>query len=349
MSATQAADGGQTGFSEDGLKDRLRAYMEGQTGQKVEIGKWKRFPVGFSWITYGFDATYDGRKHELILRLGPSDGLFAPYSAKPQYLVLKALHGTGVAVPEAFWYSDDPSILGLPFFICEKAEGEAPIPWGSAGEGFPKDYRETIGRQFVEQLAALHNFDWRNSELVEWDAGHSVDDVALREVEYWAERHAHWALRPYPMAYRAIDWLRSNLPKAPRVSVVHGDYRIGNFLEKDNRITAILDWELAHLGDPLEDIGWAFLPQYMGGSGLICRLVERGEFLRLYNELTGIEVDEKALNFYTILAQFKVGMTFVAGVSCFEDGSFHDMRMPAMGTQIFATFRQIEKMIEAAS
>ena len=87
----------------------------------------------------------------------------------------------------------------------------------------------------------------------------------------------------------------------------------------------------------------------MGGSGLICRLVERQEFIRQYNELTGIEIDEKALTFYTVLAQFKVGMTFVSGVNCFEGGAFHDMRMPAMGTQIFATFRQIEKMIEAAA
>ena len=78
------------------------------------------------------------------------------------------------------------------------------------------------------------------------------------------------------MAHRAFAWLKRNQPKACRRRLVHGDYRLGNFLEQNDRITAILDWELVHLGDPVEDLGWAFLPQYRGGTGLVCGLAGRG-------------------------------------------------------------------------
>jgi aminoglycoside phosphotransferase (APT) family kinase protein len=90
------------------------------------------------------------------------------------------------------------------------------------------------------------------------------DNAALRQLEFWQGRFERWALRPHPMAHRAFAWLRRSPPKASRVAIVHGDCRLGNFLERNDRITAILDWELVHLGDPIEDLGWAFLPQYRG-------------------------------------------------------------------------------------
>ena len=77
-----------------------------------------------------------------------------------------------------------------------------------------------------------------------------------------------WAMRPYPLADYGIRWLKAHQPEAPCVTIVHGDYRTGNFLEVGGRITAILDWELVHLGDPHEDLAWVSLPMYKGGSPL---------------------------------------------------------------------------------
>ena len=69
---------------------------------------------------------------------------------------------------------------------------------------------------------------------------------------------------------------------------MHGDYRLGNFLERNGRITAILDWELVHLGDPVEDLGWAFLPQYRGGTPLVCGLASEEDFLARYEARAGL-------------------------------------------------------------
>lgn len=331
------------------LRERLTDYLQQQTGHRWSLGAFTRYAVGFSWITYGFSAqeeTVPGERG-LILRLGPPYGLFAPYSAQPQHAALKALEGSAVPAPRSYWWSDDGSILGAPFFISERVAGSAPVPWVSQNSsGFEDGYRLSLGAQFVSALAGLHTCEWRGKPGFDGD-GTTVDNAALRQVEEWERNQARWALKPYPMLSWAFGWLRRNLPVAPRVSLVHGDYRLGNFLEQDGRITAILDWELVHLGDPHEDLGWAFLPQYSGGSGLICRLLPKQDFISQYEREAGFKVDPAALQFYIVFSLVKLAITHIAAVRCYEDGRFNDMRMPAMGTQIAPVLRQISKMLPA--
>jgi len=329
------------------IRERLCDYLQSQTQRRWSLGKFTRYAVGFSWITYGFSAREEGEQRErgLILRIGPPYGLFAPYSALPQHSALKALEGTSVPVPRSYWWSDDSSILGAPFFVSERVEGAAPVPWvNGTGLKFEETYRQGLGRQFVSALAGLHTCDWQGKPGLDIDDV-TVENAALRQVEAWEANAKRWALKPYPMLAWGLRWLRCNLPTAPRVSVVHGDYRIGNFLERDGQITAILDWELVHLGDPHEDLGWAFLPQYMGGSGLVCRLLTKEEFVSQYERDAGFRVDPVSMRFYTVFSLVKLATTHIAAVRCFEDGRFNDMRMPAMGTQIAPVLRQISKML----
>ena len=155
-------------------------------------------------------------------------------------------------------------------------------------------------------------------------------------------------MRPYPLAEWGIRWLKSHNPVAPRVAIVHGDYRTGNFLEQGGRITAILDWELVHLGDPHEDLAWASLPMYMGGSKLICRLAEPEWFYARYAEKAGLDVSMASVRYYQVFSLLKLAATHMAAARCFEEGRFNDMRMPAMGSQIATCLRQMDKSIDAA-
>lgn len=334
--------------NEAALHERLHAYLARETGKRWTLGKFTRYAVGFSWITYGFDACEEsGVTRGLILRLGPPYGLFAPYSALPQHASLKLLEGTAVPAPHSYWWSDDAAILGAPFFISERVAGSAPVPWTNGNSaGFEEGYRLNIGSQFVSALAALHRVEWRGAEGFA-DDGTTVDNAALRQVEEWQRNYARWTLKPWPMLSWAFRWLRRNLPVAPRISLVHGDYRLGNFLEQDGRITAILDWELVHLGDPHEDLGWAFLPQFTGGSNLVCRLLSKEAFIAQYEQEAGFKVDPASLQFYRLFSLVKLAITHIAAVRCFEDGRFNDLRMPAMGTQIAPVLRQISKLLPA--
>jgi aminoglycoside phosphotransferase (APT) family kinase protein len=333
------------------LAARVADYLSRQLGHRVAVGAIKRFPVGFSWLTFAVPVTgLDGsaETQELILRLGPDYGLFAPYSAGPQVMAMQSLEGSAVPVPRAYWSSDDASILGAPFMFCEKASGSAVVPWVSAQEpGLDETYRRSLGEDFIDALAALHRVPWAEKPIAAMGQTITAENAARRNVELYESLIERWAMRPYPLAEWGIRWLKSHHPASPRVSIVHGDYRTGNFLEKRGRITAILDWELVHLGDPHEDLGWASLPMYMGGSKLICRLAEPEWFYARYAENVGFEVSMEAVRYYQVFSLLKLAATHMAAARCFEEGRFNDMRMPAMGSQIATCLRQMDKLIEA--
>ena len=333
------------------LRARIADYLAGQIGHSVEVGPVRRFPVGFSWLTYavpvrGLDG---GGPRELILRLGPSYGLFAPYSAEPELLAMRSLEGSAVPVPRAYWGGDDESIFGAPFLFCEKVEGDAVVPWVSPTEpGLEEGYRRRLGEQFIDALAALHRVPWQEKPIAALAHGITAENAARRNVEHWEGLIARWTLRPHPLAEWGIRWLKRNCPVAPRVAIVHGDYRTGNFLEQGGRITAILDWELVHLGDPHEDLGWASLPMYKGGTPYIGRLAEPEWFYRRYGEQAGFAVDMASVRYYQAFSLLKLVATHLAAARCFEEGRFHDMRMPAMGSQVATCLKQMEKTIAAA-
>lgn len=334
------------------LRTRIEAYLAEQTGHEVRTGHLTRFAVGFSWKTYlvpieGGLPEADGAR-ELILRLGPDYGLFAPYSAMPEFLSMRSLVGSAVPVPKAYWAGDEFTHFGAPFLFSEKVSGAAVVPWVPAGTpALEENYRLGLGSQFTDALAALHCVEWQQQPISAMAEGISVHNAALRNVEFWEAQIQRWAMRPYPAAEWAVRWLKDHCPVAPRVSIVHGDYRTGNFLEQDGKITAILDWELVHLGDPHEDIGWVSLPMYMGGSPHFCRLVEPQWFYERYSIRAGFEVSMESVKYYRAFSLLKLAATHMAAARCFEEGRFNDMRMPAMGSQIGTCLRQLEKTIEA--
>jgi aminoglycoside phosphotransferase (APT) family kinase protein len=334
------------------LARQVETYLAQQVGHKVLVGSVRRFAVGFSWLTYSVPVT--GLKggddtRELILRLGPDYGLFAPYLAAPQVLAMQSLEGSAVPVPRAFWSGEDPGVFGAPFLFCEKVSGEAVVPWvAPTAPPLEEGYRKRLAEQFIDALAALHRVPWQQKPIAAMAHGIIADNAARINVEYWEAQIQRWAMRPYPLAEWGIRWLKAHGPVAPHVAIVHGDYRTGNFLEQDGHITAILDWELVHLGDPHEDLGWASLPMYMGGSKFISRLAEPEWFYRRYSEKVGFEVSMASVRYYQAFSLLKLAATHMAAARCFEDGRFNDMRMPAMGSQIATCLRQMDKIITEA-
>ena len=229
------------------LAPRIQHYLSEQVGHPVRVGAVRRFPVGFSWLTYAVpvDDLDEGGPRELILRLGPDYGLFAPYSALPQVLAMRSLEDSGVPVPRAFWHDDDPAILGAPFMFCDKAQGDAVVPWVSPSEPpLEEGLRIRLAHQFIDCLAALHRVDWRQQPIAALAGDVDQRNAALRSVQTWEALIRRWQMRPYPLADWGLRWLKAHCPPAPRVTIVHGDYRTGNFLQADGTITAILDWRL---------------------------------------------------------------------------------------------------------
>lgn len=334
-------------IDEPQLRAKIAAFLSDCSGQSVQVQGLVRYAVGFSWLTYGVSIS-GLEPNELILRLGPDYGLFAPYSAKPQALAMRALTNSGVPVPKAYWFGDDASIFGAPFLFCEKVAGTPVVPWASPSlPPMSNEYRLSLAHDFIGALAALHRFDWSSSELAELAVGATLANAGVRQIDFWYAQYQRWAMRAYPLFEWGLHWLRANCPIAPRLSIVHGDYRTGNYLEINGRITSILDWELTYIGDPHDDLAWASLPMYMGGTKYVSRLIEPEKFFANYQAQVPFVVSQASLKYYRVFSFLKLAATHMAAARCFEDGRFNDLRMPAMGSQILPVLRQMEKAIEA--
>lgn len=338
--------------SDDELRVRLEQYYSRTAGGPVRVTGFQRFPVGFSWATFGVDLEAQPPAQvpagSLILRIGPDDGLYAPYTARPQFQLLHALQRSPVPTPAVYACSDDRAVLGAPFFLCERVQGRAPLPSVGAPDDPVLTDRDSLARQFVGALADLHRFDWRSApELADWGQDVDTGNAALAQVELCEQDYSRWITKPQPAVVWALHWLRRNTPRAARLGLVHGDYRIGNFLYEQGRITAILDWESAHIGDPHEDLAYAALPQFGGGTGRVCRLLALEDFLAMYEQCSGQAVDREAVRYYTVMSLLKLALVYLASAHTFERAGASDIRMGAMATQAAQTLRQMQKTIEA--
>jgi aminoglycoside phosphotransferase (APT) family kinase protein len=328
------------------LPARLARHLSSLWGEPVELGEFTRFPAGMSWITMAVRATVGGTTRELILRVGDPQGLFGPYSSKPEFEALTALaSGSGVPIPRTWAASDDESILGAPFLVTQRMPGDTPTPWKGVAE-MSQAHRESLAGDFADALAALHTFEWNRTSLAAWAAGRDATNAARRELDHWVA----YAGQPLPpMLHYAMRWLQANAPAADRLVLVHGDYRVGNFLQQQGRITSILDWELVHLGDAHEDLAWAGLRAFApAGSKLLGGLVDPKDFHARYTERSGLAVDARKLAYYRVFALFKSAAMLLGASRRVDEGRSSDIRMAAMGFQLAPTMMELDRLLHEA-
>ncbi|MGE5594826.1 MAG: phosphotransferase family protein, partial [Hyphomicrobiales bacterium] len=152
-----------------------------------------------------------------------------------------------------------------------------------------------------------------------------------RELDYWEGMIDANEVSPQPIARAAIRWLRANPPPPPkRIAVVHGDYRVGNFLyTADGAIHGIVDWEMAHLGDPLEDLAWSFMEAWeWARNGKKGGIIEKEEAIRVYEAATGEPVDREALHWWDVFSGVKGQGIWLTGARSYQDGRTQELMMP---------------------
>lgn len=336
------------------LPERLQSWLSQRWGKPVQVTGLSRFPAGMSWVTIGFSAASPGEPPlDLILRVGDPGGLFSPYSAKPEYEALAALSRVpGLPIPQVYEHSDDVGILGAPFLITQRVPGDTPTPWSGA-DARGEAANQSLGRDFADALGAIHAFDWTGTPLAAWADGPdgviNEKTTALHETRYWTQ-HARLGDGPTPpQMHYAMRWLEAHAPEAERITIVHGDYRVGNFLQQDGRITAILDWELVHLGDPHADLAWAGLRTFAAGTTRVGGLIDREDFYHRWQERTGLHVRAEVVRYYEVMVQFKMAAMLMGAMLRVQTGRSRDVRMAAMGFQLTSTLMELNKLIAEAA
>ncbi|MGH0037369.1 MAG: phosphotransferase family protein [Myxococcota bacterium] len=299
--------------------------------QNLEVGALSGpSATGFSSDTLIFDLAYDqgGRRVErgLVVRLEPTGvNVFPHYDVAAQYRVMDALARDGrVPVPPTLWLEEETSWLGVPFYAMERVDGRVPTdnpPYHAGGwvadEATPAD-REALWWSALDVLARIHATDWRALGL-EFLAPSSTESThTLRQLSDY-DRYYQWALGDlrHPTVESALAWLRAEAPAdGDSVGLCWGDARIGNMIFGGNECIAVLDWEMATLGNPEQDLAWfLFLDRHHSEGVETPRLPGfpgREESIARYEASTGRPV--KHLHYYEVFAamRFSVIMMRVA-------------------------------------
>ena len=319
------------------LAEQLGAYLGALWHAPVEIESLARIPGGASRQTYRFDAVVDGERRGLILRRDPVDSLIDT-DRRIEYLAYRSFHPLGVPTPEPLVLDETGGVLERPFFLMSRIDG------GMAASPFSlrpyAPHEQAIGEQFFAILGNIAAADAAMLPIAEAAPAPALNRCWARELDHWECELDKDELHPQPIGRAAIRWLRRRPPPpARKLSVVHGDYRSGNFLHDGaGRILAILDWEMAHLGDPLEDLGWAIDPLWSHfETDRVAGLLPRAEAIAIWEQASGLTADPVALAWWELFNSFKGLVIWVSAARSFRDGGGVD---PVLGfTGLYCTRR----------
>jgi aminoglycoside phosphotransferase (APT) family kinase protein len=287
-----------------------------------------RVPGGSSRETYSFDVEWsENGQHKtrpMIGRRDPTGGLLKSERER-EYKVVDAMYRAGIKIPEPLFLELDPSVMERPFFIMHRMPGRTAVGGVAAAE--PEPLRRKLADEFLAEMARLHQLDWRALKMEWLGVPQDLAEPARAQTQHWCELyHQDRMNEPWPIIDAAFAWLKANPVIADRVTIVHGDFRSGNFLFDDSGLVTMLDWEMTHLGDPIEDLGWSSM-RLWGRDTLAGGLIDRDEYIRLYEQKSAVPVDRERLFFYQVLGNAKMAVICLTGIRDLAEGRTSDPTM----------------------
>lgn len=315
------------------LGQRLARYCQARLNdqgvERTQVSDLSRIHGGASRETWRF-VLHEWRmgvqtQRPLILRRDPAASLIDT-ERRVEYTALQAFADSSVPVPRVLWLEEDSKALSSPFFIMEQITGCESAPARLMAAPYlahhPQTAREkwTILGQIAQQpIAAL-------ASLVPTV---TAQDCWRRELDHWSGILDREALAPQPVVGAAVRWLRAHPPPpAQRLSIVHGDFRTGNLLiDPHGHVRAVLDWEMAHVGDPLEDLAWGINRAWSFRPGMVGGLALRAVALEHWEHASGLHADAEALHWWELFSCVKGQAIWQTAARAMQSGANQDLIM----------------------
>jgi len=219
---------------------------------------------------------------------------------------IRTMQQQGVKVADILFLETTGQWLDRPFSIARRLPGTADV-----SEVLASPEAETLLEEFIDLLSQIHRIDPLTNGF-EFLGKPTHETAARIQVDLFEQNFKAQALEPFPAITYMVQWLKKNAPKADRLSVIHGDYRLGNFLWHEGHITAVLDWEQVHLGDPLEEIAFMYWPLWTLEP--VCPIET---FITRYGEKMGMPVDRTSLAYYRVFIELKMLVVVLTGAASF--------------------------------
>lgn len=329
---TGAAAAAAAALDPESQRQRLAGWLARRLpeAEGLQVGPLQRPGGGISNETYFVDLQYVQSglevKRTLVLRWPPKGVTAFPrevYDMGRQYRLLKALAGSAVPVPPVLGLEQDAAVLGAPFYVMEKVEGWVPSdfpPYHVSGPLFeaPVAERQRLWWNAVETLARIHTLDWRAAGL-DFLAEPGVSDLGRdfmpRQVALYDAVNALNGEPLAPVLARTREWLLEHRYTPRHVGLCWGDARLGNLIVRDQQVAAVLDWEMACLGDPESDLGWFAHIDWAtsegrsrGATPRLEGLPDMTQTIECYEALTGRRVEH--FHYHQVFATWRLAILF---------------------------------------
>jgi aminoglycoside phosphotransferase (APT) family kinase protein len=305
---------------------------------------------GHSNVTYLIERG----DREVVLRRPPRPPL--PPSAHDvlrEARLLSALRDTPARVPDVLAVGEDPATIGAPFYVMERIEGDVIVTSLPPALDTPAE-RRGIGEQLIESLVEIHAVDWRAAGLEGFGKPTGYLERQLRRfLGLWELNKT----REIAAVESVGSWLAEHLPSSPAATIVHGDYRLGNTIfatEAPARLEAVLDWEMATIGDPLADLGYLCMMWTEAGDpqvglrealGRVTRaegFPTRAELIERYEQLSGRSMVD--IRWYMTLALWKSIVFMEGNYKRAIAGTTDDPYLKQFGDGVLELARQAEEV-----
>ncbi len=312
------------------LTDQLTHYLRSKwPDAEVDVSDFAVIAGGYSQETYRFDAHVKPHHGEptvypMILRKDPPPlaNILITDRVQEHNLLGNVAEHTNIPVAKSYWAESTPDAFSEPAMIIERVRGSGE-PSALFHGGPNASQAEGVATHICELLAELHMTDPAKlnpdgalndprKEGIEVSSWEAYMDTTLA---YYLRRYPEMEYDPAPVFLDAFLTMRRNRPKPAPLRVVHGDYNPSNFLYEGGRVTAVIDWENAHIGDPREDLGWLKHMDVLTNTDLFGSVKADGGFLGHYNRITGFDVTDEEVEFFRLFTSANIGIPVVSAVA----------------------------------
>jgi aminoglycoside phosphotransferase (APT) family kinase protein len=282
---------------------------------EVALTGLRRVSGGASWETFFVELRIRWGSSEetehLVLKRAPLAGAMGPYEVTKDVVIFQTFEGSPIPTPRLMSSTEDPSVFGRPFTVSSFIVGDSPDLTKVEQWSTWQISREELGYAIIDVASELARFPWQETPLpsVMGPAGGCADRIDWMIDRYMDPLLARSELAGVPQTFcRDVSlWLRENVYEIPEneLTVVHGDFRFGNFIFRDTELVGVVDWERAMLGDPMSNLGFFCMPMSRWETPeLMGRAITFGQLKHRYETVNGLELVQERLHYYMIFWQF---------------------------------------------
>lgn len=298
-----------------------------------------------NWIVhFTTDQVGGPREEALVLRTDATSGVAVSHSREIEFHLLVAADRAGVTVPRPLAFVDQDNPLGRPFFLMEAAEGTA-LGQKVVRSPFYQNARSGLAFQLGQELARIHTMEV--SGLLKTALGETPISPAAALISSYRE-HLESVGRLSPIIEFALRWLHLHAPEAKEVVLVHRDFRTGNYMIDQNGLTAILDWEFAGWGDPMEDIGWFCSGDWRFGCDQLEAggIGQRREFYDGYCSESGRTIDPAVITYWEVMAATRWAIIALQQADRLLSGEERRLELALIGRRVHFSERILLNLIK---